>query len=108
MSHNPITLPALYGKVLYDLRPDKLGWTVFTVSTGRPVALAEDVILVGVDHERADQIVALLHQQELRRRASEASSTALLTPERAQVGRLSQRICLPLPASQVNHITTPC
>jgi hypothetical protein len=51
--------------MLYDLRPDKIGWTVFAVSSGRPVALSEDVILVGLEHQEADRIVALLHQRVL-------------------------------------------
>src|SRR4051812_43046523 len=32
----------------FDMRPDRVGWTVFDVSTGRPVTWAE-VSLIGVD-----------------------------------------------------------
>jgi len=45
----------------YDMRPDSIGWTIFHVTTGRPVALAEDVVLVGVEYHEADRLVDLLN-----------------------------------------------
>ena len=52
----------------FDMRPDRVGWTVFDVSTGRPVTWA-DVPLIGVDLSTAQELLPLLHRQ-LRLRAS--------------------------------------
>ena len=54
-------LGAIAGEMQYDMRPDSIGWTIFHVTTGRPVALAEDVVLVGVEYHEADRLVDLLN-----------------------------------------------
>ena len=54
-------LGASAGAMKYDMRPDSVGWTIFHVTSGRPVALAEDVVLVGVEYQEADKLVDLLN-----------------------------------------------
>lgn len=56
----------------FDMRPDRVGWTVFGISTGRPVTWA-DVPLIGVDLDTAHELIALLHRQ-LRLRARDVSA----------------------------------
>ena len=46
---------------MYDVRPDRVGWTVYDVETGRPAVL-DDLVLVELEHEAADQLVALLNR----------------------------------------------
>ena len=45
----------------YDMRPDRLGWTLFDVTTGRPVVW-EDVPLTGVALDAAHELLVLLHR----------------------------------------------
>jgi len=45
----------------YDMRPDRLGWTIFDVTTGKPVVW-EDVPLTGLDLDAAHELLALLHR----------------------------------------------
>ena len=52
----------MYPTMRYDLRPDKVGWTVFDVTTDRPVVLDNNVALVGIDADSAHEMVALLHR----------------------------------------------
>jgi len=47
----------------YDMRADRTGWTVYDVSTGRPVIL-DDVVLTGISFEDADSLVNLLNTLE--------------------------------------------
>jgi hypothetical protein len=56
--HSPALLVAMH----YDMRPDRLGWTFFDVTTGRPVVW-EDVPLTRVDLDAAHELLALLHRQ---------------------------------------------
>ena len=58
----------------YDLRPDRVGWTVIDVTTGLPVWLG-DLLLSGIDHDEADRLVDLLNSHERRRRSAEAGDT---------------------------------
>src|SRR3954467_3548588 len=54
----------------YGMRPDRVGWTLFDVTTGRPVVW-DDVPLTGVDLDAAHELLALLHRQHrLRARPS--------------------------------------
>lgn len=48
--------------MLCDMRPDRVGWTVYDVDTGRPIVLDEDVPLTELEHEAADRLVALLNR----------------------------------------------
>lgn len=47
--------------MLYDARPDRIGWTVFEVDSGRPVSW-DGVTLAGLDLEPALEVVRLLHR----------------------------------------------
>ena len=55
------TLPGRLVEMHYDMRPDCLGWTLFHVTTGRPVVW-KDVPLMGVDLDTAHELIILLHQ----------------------------------------------
>ena len=46
----------------FDMRPDKIGWTVYEIDTGRPVALG-DLLLVELEHDDADALVDLLNRR---------------------------------------------
>ena len=46
---------------MYDMKPDRVGWTVFDVETGQP-ALLNGLILIEFEHEDADEIVARLNR----------------------------------------------
>jgi hypothetical protein len=48
--------------MLCDMRPDRVGWTVYDVYTGRPIFLDQDVPLTELEHEAADRLVALLNR----------------------------------------------
>ena len=54
----------------YDMRPDRVGWTLFDVTTGRRVVW-DDVPLTGVDLDAAHELLVLLHRQH-RLRSQEA------------------------------------
>jgi hypothetical protein len=49
----------------FDLRPDRVGWTVVEVATDRPAAL-DGVSLVGLSLEDAERLVDALNALELR------------------------------------------
>jgi hypothetical protein len=44
------------------MRPDKIGWTVYEIDTGRPVSLG-DLLLIELEHEDADALVDLLNRR---------------------------------------------
>ena len=46
---------------MYDVRPDRVGWTVYDVETSRP-AILDDLVLVGLERQTADEVVALLNR----------------------------------------------
>ena len=48
----------------FDMRPDRSGWTVYYVFTGRPVLLGE-VVLVELELEDADVLVDLLNKRAI-------------------------------------------
>ena len=50
------------GPMPFDMRPDKIGWTVFEVDTGRPVSMG-DLLLVELEHDDADALVDLLNRR---------------------------------------------
>jgi hypothetical protein len=49
----------------FDLRPDRVGWTVVEVATGRPATL-DGATLVGLPLEDAEALVNALNALELR------------------------------------------
>ncbi len=46
---------------MYDVRPDRVGWTVYDVETGRPAVL-DDLALTQLEHETADELASLLNR----------------------------------------------
>ena len=59
----------------YDMRPDRVGWTVFDIATGRPVVLGGQA-LTGLEEAAADELVDLLNrddQERFRRRPARAA-----------------------------------
>ena len=48
----------------YDVRSDRVGWTVFDTATGRP-ALLEDLVLVELDLDVAEDLANLLNRRDL-------------------------------------------
>ena len=51
----------LAGVLMYDLRPDRVGWTVYDIDTHRPVVL-DGLVLTGLEHKLADELVSLLNR----------------------------------------------
>ena len=43
---------------MYDVRPDRVGWTVYDVETGKR-AVMDDLVLTELEHETADELVGL-------------------------------------------------
>ena len=50
---------------MYDIRPDRVGWTVYDIELGRPLLLGE-LKLVGLEHEAADELASLLNRSVYR------------------------------------------
>jgi hypothetical protein len=50
---------------MYDIRPDRIGWTVYDIELGRPLLLGE-LRLVGLEHEAADELASLLNRSVYR------------------------------------------
>lgn len=46
---------------MYDVKPDRVGWTVYDAETGRPAVL-DGLTLVELEHEAADQLASLLNR----------------------------------------------
>jgi hypothetical protein len=46
---------------MYNVKSDRVGWTVYDVESGRP-ALLDGLALVGLEHEAADQTASLLNR----------------------------------------------
>jgi hypothetical protein len=46
---------------MYDIRPDRVGWTVYDAETGRP-AILDDVVLVELEQDTAEHVVVLLNR----------------------------------------------
>ncbi|HEX2552595.1 MAG TPA: hypothetical protein VHL98_02765 [Microvirga sp.] len=46
---------------MYDVKPDRVGWTVYDAGTGRP-AILDGLALVELEHAAADELAALLNR----------------------------------------------
>ncbi len=46
---------------MYDVKPDRVGWTVYDAETERPAVL-DGLTLVGLEHESADETAGLLNR----------------------------------------------
>jgi hypothetical protein len=49
---------------MYNIKPDRVGWTVYDIESGRPLLL-DDIVLTGLDHEAADELAGLLNRSLL-------------------------------------------
>ena len=57
--------PAAIGVLLrHDMKPDRIGWTVYDALEGRPICLG-GTPLVGLSFEDADELVRILNRQDL-------------------------------------------
>ena len=45
---------------MYDVRPDRVGWTVYDVETGKR-AVMDYLVLTELEHETADELAGLLN-----------------------------------------------
>jgi hypothetical protein len=63
-SPNCATLTRSTGPMRYDVRSDRVGWTVFDTATGRP-AMLEDLVLVELDLDVAEDLANLLNRRDL-------------------------------------------
>jgi hypothetical protein len=64
--HEPSAETALFkthrgGSIMYDMKPDRVGWTVFDVEANKPAVL-HGLILSEFEHEDADELVARLNR----------------------------------------------
>ena len=46
---------------MYDVKPDRVGWTVYDAETGRPAVL-DGLALVGLAQKAADETAGLLNR----------------------------------------------
>ncbi len=46
---------------MYDVKPDRVGWTVYDTETGRPAVL-DGLSLVELEHAAADETAGLLNR----------------------------------------------
>ena len=75
------------GFSMYDVKPDRLGWTVYDAETGRPAEL-DGFTLVGLEHEAADETASLLNRSVYGRSQKRLSSWPLMPPaSRRAAGR---------------------
>jgi hypothetical protein len=58
---------------MYDIRPDRVGWTVYDAGTGRPAVL-DDVVLVELEQDTAEHVVVLLNRMVYPQRPKRPSS----------------------------------
>ena len=64
MDQSRFSRPATRPLLRHDMRPDRVGWTVYDVTDGRTVSLGE-LPLVGLDQEDANELVDVLNRQDL-------------------------------------------
>ena len=83
----------------YDMRPDRVGWTLFDVTTGRPVVW-DDVPLTGVDLDAAHELLVLLHRYAAR------GPEKRVVPASLTEGSDSVLIDAPDPPVRPSHVQT--
>jgi len=70
---------------MYDIRPDRVGWTVYDIELGRPLLL-DDIILIGLEHDAADELASLLnrsvYRSDRKRHEEREASSQLVAPSR--------------------------
>ncbi len=62
---------------MYDVKPDRVGWTVYDVETGR-AAVLDGLTLVGLEHEAADETAKLLNRSVYGARQKRLSNWPLM------------------------------
>ena len=62
---------------MYDVRPDRVGWTVCDVETGRPAVL-DDLVLIELEQAMAEQLVVLLNRSVYPRQPKRLSKWPLM------------------------------
>ncbi len=67
---------------MYDVKPDRVGWTVYDAETGRPAVL-DGITLIELEHEAADEAASLLNRSVYGRRQKPLSRWPLM-PSAAQ------------------------
>jgi len=72
---------------MYDIRPDRVGWTVYDADTGKPAVL-DNIVLVELEHDTAEHLVVLLNRMVYPPRPKRLSNWPLLpSPARQGAGR---------------------
>jgi hypothetical protein len=73
---------------MYDVRPDRVGWTVYDVETGKR-AVMDDLVLTELEHETADELAGLLNRNVYGTRQKRLSKWPLpSSPARQDAGKL--------------------
>ena len=73
---------------MYDVRPDRVGWTVYDVETGK-AAVMDDLVLTELEHETADELAGLLKRNVYGTRQKRLSKWPLpSSPARQDAGKL--------------------
>jgi hypothetical protein len=62
---------------MYDIRPDRVGWTVCDAETGKPAVLG-DVVLVELEQDTAEHVVVLLNRMIYPQRPKRLNNWPLL------------------------------
>ena len=72
---------------MYDMKPDRVGWTVYDVETGRPAVL-DDVVLIELEQDIAEHLLVLLNSTVYAPRLKRLSNWPLLpSAARRDAGR---------------------
>ncbi len=72
---------------MYDVKPDRVSWTVYDAETGRSAVL-DGLTLVELEHEAADELACLLNRNVYGRSQKRLSNWPLLpSPARRDAGR---------------------
>jgi hypothetical protein len=61
---------------MYDIRPDRVGWTVYDAESGRP-AILDDLVLVELEQDTAEHVVVLLNRMVYPQRPKRLSNWPL-------------------------------
>ena len=76
---------------MYDVKPDRVGWTVYDAETGRPAVL-DGLALVELEHKAADELASLLNRNVYGPSQKRLSSWPLLPAvARRDAGKLLAR-----------------
>ena len=62
---------------MYDVKSDRVGWTVYDAESGRPAVL-DGLTLVGLEHEAADETASVLNRSVYGARQKRLSNWPLM------------------------------